>query len=55
VHEALRDLAGNLVKFGVWIEVTDPNHLWSGMVDQTEPPLAPEARAAPALTSCVPA
>ena len=26
VHEALRDLADNLVKFGVWIEVTDPNH-----------------------------
>lgn len=38
VHEALRDLAerdaavvkiaDNLAKFGVWIEVTDPDHPW---------------------------
>jgi hypothetical protein len=26
VHEALRDLADQLVTFGVWIEVTDRNH-----------------------------
>ena len=26
VHESLRDLTDNLVKFGVWIEVTDPSH-----------------------------
>jgi hypothetical protein len=26
VHEALRDLAEQLVACGVWIEVTDPNH-----------------------------
>jgi hypothetical protein len=31
VHDALRDLADNLVKFGVWIEVTDPNHPWRDM------------------------
>jgi hypothetical protein len=31
VHEALRDLADNMVKFGVWIEVTDPDHPWRGM------------------------
>jgi hypothetical protein len=31
VHEALKDLADNLVKFGVWIEVTDPNHPWRDM------------------------
>jgi hypothetical protein len=31
VHEALRDLADNLVKFGVWIEVNDPNHPWRDM------------------------
>ena len=31
VHEALRDLADNLVKFGVWIEVTDPHHPWRDM------------------------
>jgi hypothetical protein len=31
VHEALRDLADNLVKFGVWIEVSDPNHPWRDM------------------------
>jgi ribosomal protein L37AE/L43A len=32
VHEALRDLADQLVKCGVWIEVTDPDHPfdWSG-------------------------
>ena len=28
VHEALRDLADNLIKFGVWIEVTDSDHPW---------------------------
>ena len=28
VHEALRDFADMLVKFGVWIEVTDPRHPW---------------------------
>jgi hypothetical protein len=26
VHEALRDLADELVQCGVWVEVTDPNH-----------------------------
>jgi hypothetical protein len=26
VHEALRDLADQLVQSGVWIEVTDPDH-----------------------------
>jgi hypothetical protein len=31
VHDALRDLAENLVKSGVWIEVTDPNHPWRGV------------------------
>ena len=31
VHDALRDLADNLVKSGVWIEVTDPNHPWREM------------------------
>jgi hypothetical protein len=31
VHEALRDLADNLGKFGVWIEVTDPDHPWRGV------------------------
>jgi hypothetical protein len=31
VHEALRDLADSLVRCGVWIEVTDPNHPWRGM------------------------
>ena len=30
VHEALKDLADQLVSSGVWIEVTDPNHPWSG-------------------------
>ena len=32
VHEALHDLADQLVKFGVWIEVTDRNHPfnWEG-------------------------
>jgi len=34
VHEALRDLADQLVKCGVWIEVTDPNHPFNW----TEPP-----------------
>jgi len=28
VHDALRDLADQLVRFGVWIEVTDPSHPW---------------------------
>ena len=28
VPEALRDRADNLVKFGIWIEVTDQNHPW---------------------------
>jgi hypothetical protein len=37
VHEALRDLADQLVKCGVWIEVTDPNHPWSGF--QLDPDL----------------
>lgn len=31
VYDALRDLADQLVKFGVWIEVTDPNHPWRGV------------------------
>jgi hypothetical protein len=31
VHEALRDLADMLVRSGVWIEVTNPDHPWRGM------------------------
>jgi hypothetical protein len=31
VHEALTDLADNLVKFGVCMEVTDPSHPWLNM------------------------
>ena len=34
VHEAVRDLADQLVKCGIWIEVTDPNHPFNW----TEPP-----------------
>ena len=34
VHEALRNLADELVKHGIWIEVTDPNHPFNW----TEPP-----------------
>lgn len=34
VHEALRDLADQLVECGVWIEVTDPDHPFNW----TEPP-----------------
>jgi hypothetical protein len=31
VHDALQDLADNLVKSGVWIQVSDPNHPWRGV------------------------
>ena len=31
VHEALQDLADQLVKSGIWIEVTDSNHPWGGL------------------------
>jgi hypothetical protein len=34
VHGALRNLADELVKHGIWIEVTDPNHPFNW----TEPP-----------------
>ena len=30
VHEALHDLADELVQSGIWIEVTDPDHPWRG-------------------------
>jgi hypothetical protein len=30
VHEACRDLADGLVRFGIWIEVNDPDHPWRG-------------------------
>jgi hypothetical protein len=35
VHEAWKNLEDNLVKFGVWIEVTDPNHPWRDYVKVT--------------------
>jgi hypothetical protein len=38
VHEALRDLAEMLVKSGVWIEVTDPNHPWRGFHEEPDLP-----------------
>jgi hypothetical protein len=34
VHNALRDLADELVRCGVWVEVTDPDHPFNW----TEPP-----------------
>lgn len=37
VHEALRDLADQLVRFGIWVEVTDERHPWS-------PPTPPDSR-----------
>ncbi len=38
VHEPLRNLADNLLKFGVWIEVTDSGHPWRDI--ESEPPTA---------------
>jgi hypothetical protein len=34
VQEALRMLADELVRFGIWIEVTDRNHPFAGLTGE---------------------